>query len=52
MGSQYRKWDTERIFHSFITRLFPIGLPMPGSLFSFFTTLTPFGKDEADEQHN
>ena len=37
---------------SFITRLFPIGLPMPGSLFSFFTTLAPLGEDEADEQYD
>ena len=36
---------------SFITRLFPIGLPMPGGPISFSATLAPFGKDEADEQH-
>ena len=37
---------------SFITRLFPIGLPMPGGPISFSATLAPLGKDEADEQHN
>ena len=36
---------------SFITRLFPIGLPMQGGPISISATLAPLGKDEADEQH-
>jgi hypothetical protein len=35
-----------------ITRFFPIGLPLPGGPIPFSATLVPFGKDEADEQHN
>ena len=37
---------------SVITRLFPIGLPMPGGPISFSVTLAPLGKDEADEQYD
>jgi len=34
---------------SLITRLFPIGLPMPGGPISLSASLAPIGKDEPDE---
>ena len=37
---------------SIITRLFPIGLPMPGGPIPFSVSLAPIGKNEPDEQHN
>ena len=37
---------------SIITRLFPIGLPMPGGPISFSATLAPHGKDEPDEKYD
>ena len=35
-----------------ITRLFPIGLFLPGGPISFSATLAPLCKDEADEQYD